>query len=89
MSGGKSADELKQLGNESFSRQEFDEAISLYSEAIKINPKNHVFFSNRSACYAGKKEWSAAAEDAKECMKLDPTFLKGYYRLATAQCEME
>mmetsp|Transcript_20038 Transcript_20038/g.22906 ORF Transcript_20038/g.22906 Transcript_20038/m.22906 type:complete len:263 (+) Transcript_20038:91-879(+) len=89
MSEAKSADELKQLGNEAFTLQEFDKAISLYSDAIKIDPKNHVFFSNRSACYAGKKEWSAAAEDAKECMKLDPTFIKGYYRLATAQIEME
>lgn len=89
MSGGKSADELKQLGNEAFSRKDFDEAISFYSEAIKINPKNHVLFSNRSACYAGKKEWTAAAEDAKVCIKIDPTFIKGYYRLANAQIELE
>mmetsp|Transcript_4066 Transcript_4066/g.6366 ORF Transcript_4066/g.6366 Transcript_4066/m.6366 type:complete len:263 (+) Transcript_4066:64-852(+) len=89
MSQRKSADELKQLGNEAFSRKDFDEAISLYSEAIKINPKNHVLFSNRSACYVGKKEWTAASEDAKTCIKIDPTFIKGYYRLANAQIEME
>lgn len=41
-----------------------------------------------SACYASKKEWQAAADDAKECIKLDPTFVKGYYRLATAQTEL-
>ena len=26
--------------------------------------------------------------DAKECIKLNPTFLKGFYRLATAQIEL-
>ena len=42
-----------------------------------------------SASYAGKKDWEAAVGDAKECIRLDPTFVKGYYRLATAQMEMK
>lgn len=33
--------------------------------------------------------WDRAREDAKECIRLDPTFVKGYYRLATAQMAME
>ena len=40
-----------------------------------------------SACYGGKKEWGSAAKDAKDCIKVDPTFIKGYYRLANAQLE--
>ena len=40
-----------------------------------------------SACYVGKKEWDSAIVDAKECIKVDPTFIKGYYRLASAQLE--
>jgi chaperonin cofactor prefoldin len=44
---------------------------------------------NYSASYAGKNEWQAAADDAKECIKLDPSFVKGYYRLATAQIELD
>lgn len=40
-----------------------------------------------SACYGGKKEWDSAIVDAKECIKVDPTFIKGYYRLASAQLE--
>lgn len=42
-----------------------------------------------SASYAGKNDWEAAAADAKECIRLEPTFSKGYYRLATAQMEMK
>lgn len=40
-----------------------------------------------SACYGGKREWDSAIVDAKECIKVDPTFIKGYYRLASAQLE--
>jgi chaperonin cofactor prefoldin len=35
------------------------------------------------------QQWTEAAADAKDCIKLDPTFMKGYYRLATAQLELE
>ena len=46
--------------------------------------KYHYYFS---ACYGGKKEWASAAKDAKECIKVNPSFIKGYYRLANAQSE--
>lgn len=42
-----------------------------------------------SACYGGKKDWASAATDAKECIKVNPAFIKGYYRLATAQSEQQ
>jgi cytochrome c-type biogenesis protein CcmH/NrfG len=37
----------QRLGNEAFANKEFDDAIKHYSGAIKIDPKNHVYFSNR------------------------------------------
>lgn len=41
-----------------------------------------------SATYACLKKWEEAAKDAKECIRLDPQFTKGYYRLANAQLEL-
>mmetsp|Transcript_3197 Transcript_3197/g.3053 ORF Transcript_3197/g.3053 Transcript_3197/m.3053 type:complete len:268 (-) Transcript_3197:64-867(-) len=82
------ADEKKGLGNTAFAAKNYDEAIKYYTEAIVLDKKNHVYFSNRSASYAGKKKWESAAIDAKECIKLNPSFIKGYYRLATAQVEL-
>lgn len=35
------------------------------------------------------KYWTLASDDAKECIRLDPSFVKGYYRLATAQIELK
>ena len=44
--------EHKAKGNEFFKNQEFAKAIEAFSEAIEEDPTDHVFFSNRSACYA-------------------------------------
>lgn len=40
-----------------------------------------------SASYAGKGKWVEAISDAKDCIRINPSFIKGYYRLATAQIE--
>jgi tetratricopeptide (TPR) repeat protein len=34
------------------------------------------------------KNWEAAIEDASICVAKDPSFIKGYYRLATAYTEI-
>jgi len=85
----KSPEAYKALGNDAFASKDFAKAIEHYTKAIQLDSKNHVFFSNRSASYAGLKEWSKAMDDAKECIRLDPLFVKGYYRLAMAQLESE
>jgi prefoldin subunit 1 len=47
------------------------------------------FLNDCSASYSGLQDWKVAAEDAKECIRLDPTFIKGYYRLSSAQIELK
>lgn len=42
-----------------------------------------------SASHAGLEDWEEASKDAKECLRLNPAFLKGYYRLAMAQNELQ
>lgn len=42
-----------------------------------------------SASYGGIKDWENAVTDAKECIRLDPTFIKGYYRLSLAMMEQK
>eukprot|EP00584_Thalassiosira_punctigera_P006780 CAMPEP_0172543086 /NCGR_PEP_ID=MMETSP1067-20121228/13562_1 /TAXON_ID=265564 ORGANISM="Thalassiosira punctigera, Strain Tpunct2005C2" /NCGR_SAMPLE_ID=MMETSP1067 /ASSEMBLY_ACC=CAM_ASM_000444 /LENGTH=269 /DNA_ID=CAMNT_0013329425 /DNA_START=157 /DNA_END=966 /DNA_ORIENTATION=- len=81
------AEAKKELGNKAFAAKNYDEAIKHYTAAIALDSKNCVYYSNRSACYGGKKEWAVAARDAKECIKVNPSFIKGYYRLASAQSE--
>jgi len=83
------AEEQKELGNKAFSAKEYEKAIEYYTAAIQIDDKNHVYFSNRSACNASLKQWEASATDAEQCIKISPAFIKGYYRLTTAQLELE
>ena len=68
-----------------FATRQYDEAIELYNKAIAIDPDNAVLYSNRSACFASKKQWQRALEDAKTSISKDPNFIKAYHRLAAAQ----
>jgi len=84
MSARQRAEAFKEKGNRAFGEKRFDEAINMYSEAIKIDNRNHVYFSNRSAAYMGKNMYGQALEDAETCCKLNPKWGKGYFRRAVA-----
>jgi tetratricopeptide (TPR) repeat protein len=58
------------LGNKAFAAKSYDLAIQFFSQAIDIDPKNHVLYSNRSAAKAGKKQWNAALEDAEQVRQI-------------------
>ena len=60
------ANALKDQGNKAFAAKEYDKAIDLFSQAIAIDPKNHVLWSNRSAAKTGKKDYEGALADAEE-----------------------
>jgi stress-induced-phosphoprotein 1 len=78
----------KEEGNSAFKEKRYGEALACYSEAIVLDRKNHVYFSNRSACHATLNDWKAAVEDAEECLRLDSAYVKGFFRLASAQLGM-
>ena len=40
-----------------------------------------------SAAYAAKSDWTSSANDAEKCININPSFIKGYFRLAKAQKE--
>lgn len=83
------AEQEKKLGNDAFAARKYDEAITHYTNAIKIDPTSPIYFSNRSACYSFKHEWENALSDAKKSIELDSKFIKGYFRLASAQAELK
>lgn len=81
-----SAEEFKQKGNDAFREKKFPEAIEFFTEAIKASETpNHVLYSNRSACYASLHKYDEALHDAKECVKINPTWAKGYNRVGAAE----
>ena len=44
---------------------------------------------SNSACYASVKDWQKALDDALISVSKDPKFIKGYYRLSSAQLELK
>ena len=82
------AAELKALGNKEFSAGNNDKAIDYFTQAIALDPKDHVFYSNRSGCYASKGDYEKALSDAEKCIELNPKFVKGYSRKGHACLHM-
>jgi len=83
------ANQLKDQGNKALQAEKFDEAISLYSQAIDLDGTNHVFFSNRSAAYTKKGDYEKALEDAKKTVELKADWGKGYSRLGASLSYLE
>jgi stress-induced-phosphoprotein 1 len=55
-----------------------------FTEAIAIQPENHILYSNRSAAYASKKEWDNALADADKTTQIKPDWAKGWGRKGAA-----
>ena len=84
-SGDKSeAERQKGLGNEFIAANKPEEAVECYSNAIKIDSSNAIYFSNRAAAYSMMGEHFKALEDAKQSSKLNPSYSKAYNRLGKA-----
>ena len=52
--------------------------------AIRLDPNNHVYFSNRSAAYLSAGLAEKALQDAQDCITAKPNWAKGYNRKGTA-----
>eukprot|EP01089_Gocevia_fonbrunei_P006017 TRINITY_DN1653_c0_g1_i2.p1 TRINITY_DN1653_c0_g1~~TRINITY_DN1653_c0_g1_i2.p1 ORF type:complete len:546 (-),score=158.34 TRINITY_DN1653_c0_g1_i2:442-2079(-) len=83
------AEQEKELGNQDFKDGKIPEAIKHYSEAIKRNPKNHVYYSNRAACYTKLGEYRLAETDCDKSIEIDSTYVKAYSRKGTVQYLMK
>lgn len=76
--------QLKEQGNAALASENFDAAIKFYTEAIALDPKNHVLYSNRSAAHAKAGNYASALEDANQTVSINPSWSKGYSRKGSA-----
>lgn len=77
--------EAKVRGNDLYREGKFPAAVEAYTEAIKRDPTNHAFYSNRANCYSKLMTWSAALADCEKCIELNPSFTKIYIRKGKIQ----
>ncbi|XP_066245898.1 dnaJ homolog subfamily C member 7 [Euwallacea similis] len=76
------ADLKKENGNQLFKIKQYRSALPLYTEAINLCPNTPAYYGNRAACYMMLNRYQEALEDARKSIQLDPTFIKGYTRIA-------
>jgi len=78
------AEELKNEGNALFTSGNSLGALEKFSDAIELDPLNHVFFSNRSGANLKLLRTRDAVADAQRCTGLKPDWAKGWSRLGAA-----
>jgi len=79
------AQAFKEKGNKAFQEKNYQEAIEHFTKAIEADPNDHVFYSNRSACYASLQNYESALQDAHKCVELKPDWVRGYTRKGLAE----
>lgn len=79
-----SSDELKIKGNAALQKENYDDAIKYYTEAINLDPSNHILYSNRSAAYAKTNQFKESLADAEKTISIKKDWGKGYSRKGAA-----
>lgn len=74
------AEEEKELGNQRYKDGDYPTAIKHYTEAIKRNPDDPKYYSNRAACYMKLAAFDLGLKDCEKCIEIDPKFIKGWIR---------
>jgi len=91
-------DRLKAEGNKFFGQKKWSLALSKYSEALEVDPSNHILYGNRAACHlkqaasatnAGKpadaaKFANSALADSTKATELNSSWSKGWSRKGAA-----
>ena len=79
------AEALKGQGNQFFKSGKYAEAVEKYKAATALDPSVPAYWSNMAACYEKLGKFKEMEEAGRSCIRADRSFVKGYFRLATAQ----
>src|SRR5581483_10108210 len=66
-------------GQALFYRDDFDNAIREFNEAIRIDPKNATAYKHRGDAWKRKFDWDRAIQDYNQAIRLDPDEEDTYY----------
>eukprot|EP00003_Mantamonas_plastica_P010319 TRINITY_DN1974_c0_g2_i1.p1 TRINITY_DN1974_c0_g2~~TRINITY_DN1974_c0_g2_i1.p1 ORF type:complete len:609 (-),score=206.71 TRINITY_DN1974_c0_g2_i1:584-2410(-) len=75
---------FKKTANKYFGAKDYEEAEKYYTQAIETDPTVAVYYGNRAFTYIKLEQYGGALADAEMALKLDPDYIKGYYRIGAA-----
>jgi STIP1 family protein 1 len=75
------AEQLKQKGNLHFKNGEYENAVTLYSQAIQQNSNNYLLYTNRANARLKLGLWQEVMDDCLRSINLEKDNMKAYYFL--------
>ncbi|KAM8786148.1 sperm-associated antigen 1 [Rhynchonycteris naso] len=75
---------LKEEGNQCVKDKNYKDAVSKYSECLKINNKECAIYTNRALCYLKLCQFEEAKQDCDQALQIDNRNVKACYRRALA-----
>ena len=82
------AEKAKAAGNAQYKAGQYDSAIRLYSEAVRLMPQNATYLINRAAAALMVQKAEEALSDASAAISLDPNLVKAHLRKAKALAQL-
>lgn len=76
-------------GDHAQARNQYTQALEAVHASGQTCDVLHILFGNRSAAALKLGDAAAAAEDARSCLSVDPGYIKGWFRLASALAALE
>lgn len=80
---------LTEKGIQLVQEGQYAQAVTMFTEAIKCDPKDYRFFGNRSYCYSCLEQYPQALADAGRSIQLAPDWPKGHFRKGIALMGMK
>jgi tetratricopeptide (TPR) repeat protein len=78
----------RESGNFHFNNSDYTAAVEAYSICLQDYPSDFRALCNRSACYFKLNNFLDAARDADRAIRVQPRFMKAYYRSARAHVSL-
>ena len=78
------AENYKKQGNDALAKKEYNKALELYTEAIRIDPSCAVYRANRSAALYSLQRYEESVGDAHMALRLDAKYAKAWSRYGLA-----
>lgn len=76
------ADALHLLGVVLYQKEDYEAAVEKISEAVRINPRNTIYYSNLGSAYKCLGKNGAAADSYRKALEIRPDYADAWYNLA-------